>query len=156
MDKIDRKIMNYLVKDASMPFSKIAKNIGVGTDTVIRRYKALEREGIIKRALWNFDYSKCGIKGRLDILIRIDPNEDKKILSGKILDIKNVINVNFTEGDYDLLVLAFFSDIDQLDQIYNAISKMNGVLRIDICICLISRFPVSRIMNKHYSIISNA
>ena len=155
MDKTDRQIIKFLVEDGSMPFSKIAKNIGVSTDTVIRRYNALKREGVIISAMWNFDFQKCGIKGRVDILIRMDAQANPNILAKKVSRIKNVFSVSHTEGDYDILAIGYFSDFDDLNQITDSLSEVKEIMCFDVCICSISRFPTKSIMTKYRSLVSN-
>ncbi|PVX23458.1 MAG: transcriptional regulator, partial [Candidatus Bathyarchaeum sp.] len=47
MDQTDYKIVRILCKDARTPFQRIAKTLGIGTDTVIRRYNKLKEDGVI-------------------------------------------------------------------------------------------------------------
>ena len=155
MDKTDKQIINCLVEDGSIPFSKVAKKIGISTDTVIRRYNALKKEGVIKRAMWNFDFQKCGIKGRVDILIRMNAHANPDLLAEEISCIEKVFSVAHTEGDYDILAIAHFEDYEQLDQITNSLSKVKEILCFDVCICSISRFPNEKIMSKYRSIVIN-
>ena len=108
----------------------------------------MKKEGVIKKALWNIDFDKWGIKGRIDLLIKIDANGKKNMLAEKILNVINVISVTFTEGDYDILALAIFWDVEQLDQITNALSEIEGILRLDFCIGLTSRYPFSDILRR--------
>ncbi len=45
MGEVDIKILTELMGDAQMPFSQIAKNIGVSHQTVGKRYERMKKEG---------------------------------------------------------------------------------------------------------------
>jgi DNA-binding Lrp family transcriptional regulator len=47
MDQLDIEIIEILQRDARIPFSKMAKNLKVGIDTILRRYNKLLKTGII-------------------------------------------------------------------------------------------------------------
>jgi len=68
---VDQKIIKLLMKDAQMPFSKIAEQLGVGTDTVIRKYHRLKKEGVIHNASVIVDLEKCGHKGNVFFLASV-------------------------------------------------------------------------------------
>lgn len=155
MDEIDNQIINYLVRNSRMPFSKIAKKLGVSTDTIIRRYTALKKEGMISRAQINLDFLKCGFKGKIELLIKIDVRENINTVAEKIINVQNVIAVSHTIGDYDILAVAYFSDYEQLDQIVDTLSKVKEILRLDTCICSFSKMPRKKIINRYYSLVSD-
>jgi len=48
MDDADLRIIETLVKNSRASFRRIAKQTGLSTDTVMRRYKRLEKEGKIQ------------------------------------------------------------------------------------------------------------
>ena len=48
IDKLDKQILEYLVKDARKPFTEIAKDLLVSPGTIHVRVKKMEQMGIIK------------------------------------------------------------------------------------------------------------
>ncbi|PVX25918.1 MAG: hypothetical protein CW691_03140, partial [Candidatus Bathyarchaeum sp.] len=64
MDKLDLKIIKKLMADSRTPFSKISSELGVSTDTVIRRYNKLKETGTIQPIL-NVDIFKLGYDVRV-------------------------------------------------------------------------------------------
>ena len=60
MDEIDREIIRILSKDARTPFSRIGKMLGIGTDTVFRRFKKLQQDDIIQGCSVVLDSRSCG------------------------------------------------------------------------------------------------
>jgi len=49
IDKLDKQILEYLVKDARKPFTEIAKDLLVSPGTIHVRVKKMEQMGIIKK-----------------------------------------------------------------------------------------------------------
>ena len=132
-----------MLKDGQLPFSKIAKDLDTGTDTVIRRYNALKKEGIIQRASVIIDLKKCGFEGTILFLVKLCAETDAKKFFDKITNIANVIVVSQTVGDYDLLVQAIFTDIENFDTITDKIQSFSEIEYFDVCIgrMIIHGFP---------------
>lgn len=117
-----------------MPFSKIAKKIGIGTDTVIRRYKALKKDGvIIGSGIW-LNLPLCGIKGEVDFFIKTNAEVDVDVICKKIASIKNVFWVSITLGEYQILALAAYEDIDDLDRITIELSSLKEIKSYEFCL----------------------
>jgi len=60
IDKLDKQILEYLVKDARKPFTEIAKDLFVSPGTIHVRVKKMEQMGIIKSTSISVDYEKLG------------------------------------------------------------------------------------------------
>ena len=60
MDQLDRQILGYLLKDARMPYTEIAKELIVSPGTIHVRMKKMENAGIVKGSSLAIDYSKLG------------------------------------------------------------------------------------------------
>ncbi len=143
MDKIDRQIINCLLKNAQQPFSNIAESLGIGTDTVIRRYNALKKEGIIQRASITIDLKRCGFKQSVLFFIKLCPDTDAKEFFEKISHVQNVIVATHTMGDFDLLVQAICTDIEDFNSIVKTVQNLREIEYFDICIAplQITNFP---------------
>ena len=143
MDKLDRQIINCLLKDGQLPFSKIAKDLGVGTDTIIRRYDALRKEGIIQRASITIDLKKCGFKETILFFVKLCPETDAEKFFDVVARMTNVIVVTHTMGDYDLLVQAICTDIEDFNITVEAIQNLREIEYFDVCIARlqIQTFP---------------
>jgi len=133
MDKIDHQIVNLLIKDAQIPFSTIAKQLGVGKDTVSRRYAKLKKEGIIQKSSVIIDLQKCGFKGSVNFLVTLQPEADPERVFEKFAETPNAIVVVRTLGDYDLMVECIFSDADDLTNLEEVITRIEGVRYIEGC-----------------------
>ena len=60
IDKVDKRILRDLVKDARKPYTEIAKELAVSPGTIHVRVKKLELLGIIKGTSLQIDYTKLG------------------------------------------------------------------------------------------------
>lgn len=143
MDKLDRKIINCMLKDGQRPFSKIAEDLGIGTDTVIRRYNALKEEGTIQRTSIVIDLKKCGFEGTILFMIKLSVDANAKKFFDLVANLTNVIVVSHTIGDYDLLVQAIFADIPDFYSTVQTIQRFPEIEYFDVCIgrMVIHGFP---------------
>ena len=117
-----------------MPFSNIAEKIGVSTDTVIRRYNTLKKDGVIMgTGIW-INLPLCGIKGEVDFFIKTNPEVEIDVICEKIASITNVFWVSTTLGDYEILALAAYEDIDDLDRITIELSMLKEIKSFDFCL----------------------
>jgi Lrp/AsnC family transcriptional regulator, regulator for asnA, asnC and gidA len=127
MDSTDLSIIRLLMQDAQMPFNKIAKKLGIGTDTVIRRYRRLKNEGIIHHPAIIVNIEKCGYEGHVFFFISTLPGADISHLYDQLSQMKNVMVVVMTIGDYDLHVYGIYADSEDLMRLYNELSSLAGI-----------------------------
>ncbi|MGD6933264.1 MAG: Lrp/AsnC family transcriptional regulator [Candidatus Bathyarchaeia archaeon] len=123
MDSVDLKIIGLLMQDAQMPFSSIAKTLGLGVDTVIRRYNRLKSEGVIHSAAVTVDLKKCGFKGHVFFLLTTLAGADPQKMYDSFSKMTNVLTVIHTIGDYDMLLHCIYSDVDNLLKLQKALGS---------------------------------
>jgi Lrp/AsnC family transcriptional regulator for asnA, asnC and gidA len=136
MDKTDLAIIEKLVKDARISFRKIAEDLGVSPDTVISRYAALQKEGVIRGSTIVINPKKIGYQAMATFMIDISPShivgtESTPADSSRILDqliqMPNIIVATKTVGDNDLLAIGVVFDFEHLTKVRNEIEKIPGV-----------------------------
>ena len=130
MDKIDFEIIKKIIADCRVPFSKIAKELGVSTETVIRRYTKLKDNDVIKPTVY-LDIFKLGYGIRVWYMISLMKKMDKSAILKKIAKIPDVNRIIKAVGEYDLLAIAVVKDFKHMFEIGEKIEKINGVLRIE-------------------------
>lgn len=124
MDKSDLKILHLLLKDARMPLSKIAKELGVSQPAAQKRIEKLKSKGIIvgSRALLNERI--IGWKRALVAL-----NSDRKSYMGLLEALKKlpmVTAVYQTTGPYSIGV-ELVGPAGVVNGIMEHIGRMKGV-----------------------------
>lgn len=141
MDSTDLGIIRLLMADAQTPFSKIAKQLGIGVDTVIRRYHRLKKEEIIHYPSIIVDLEKCGYEGHAFFFISTLPGADVSRLYDQLSQMTNVIVVVMTIGDYDLHTLCIYADAEDLMRLYTEISRIGGIKEIALASMPVKNFP---------------
>ena len=61
LDRMDRKILEILQRDATLPVAEIGKQIGLSTTPCWRRIQKLEQAGVIQRRVALLDPKKVNV-----------------------------------------------------------------------------------------------
>ena len=130
MDKLDFEIIKKIICDCRMPFSKIANELGVSTETVIRRYNKLKDDDVIKPTVY-IDIFKLGYGIRVWYMISLMSQIDKSATLEEIARIPDVNRVIKAVGEYDLLAIAPVKDFKHMFEIGEKIEKIKGVQKIE-------------------------
>jgi DNA-binding Lrp family transcriptional regulator len=130
MDKLDFEIMKKLMDNSRASFRKIAKELDVSTDTVMRRYKKLKKNGTIKPTisinLWKFGYQACTW-----YMISLRPQINISSALDEIAKIPNIIFIIKAVGDYDLMAIAAVKSFQHMYKIGDDLAKVSGVTKIE-------------------------
>ena len=104
LDKIDRKILSFLVKNARMPFLEIARVCEVSGAAIHQRVKKMESQGIIagsrllvKPSALGFDV--CAFVG---VILSESKRYDEVI--NAIRKVPEVVECHYVTGKYTLLL----------------------------------------------------
>ena len=131
IDDIDRQILQELTVNGRMAFTKLAKEIVLSTNTVLKRYKHLVENGAIKVSI-QIDPKKIGYTSILDFNIAFTTLHG---LSDDIVEsfakIPDIIIITKTSGDYDLQMTAMIRDVEQSFAIQDQIARVQGVTQIE-------------------------
>lgn len=132
VDQLDADIADKLTKNGRCPFSKIAEDLGVTTDTVARRYKNLKECGLLRTVI-QIRPSKIGYKANLDIRVRLKSTKNHlSTLIDTISEIPDVFHVSGTSGDYDLHIWALVRDFEHMFLVSKRLSSIPDFGNIDI------------------------
>lgn len=136
MDEIDLAIIDKLTEDARISFRKIAEELGISPDTVINRYVALQKGGVIRGSTIVINPKKIGYQAMAVFMIDTSPahilaNEttpaDSSLILDKLIAMPNIIVATKTVGDHDLLAIGVAIDFEHLTTVRNDIAKIPGV-----------------------------
>jgi Lrp/AsnC family transcriptional regulator, regulator for asnA, asnC and gidA len=143
IDKIDTNIIEKLALNGRVAFEKIAKSLGLPTDTVLRRYKKLRENGNLKvviqinptkigycaYAIFNVSFSHETIDSNTEILT----------------EIQDVNFINKTSGNYDYTFSLMIKDINQFIDIQEKIANLPGLTKMEVGIDrLFTVWPLQR------------
>jgi DNA-binding Lrp family transcriptional regulator len=132
IDQVDNQILEKLTLDGRVSFTKIAKEIGLSTDTVVKRYHRLRKNGTIKVSI-QINPNKIGYKSILDFNVAFTtPGSLSDTVVESLAKIPDIIIITKTSGDYDLQVTAMIKDIPESFTIQDQIARICGITKIEV------------------------
>lgn len=126
LDNIDLTLLRSLEKDARTKFSDIARTCNVSVDTIIKRYKKLEKAGIIKRTTILLDPRYFGTDCIASLEIDVDPPTVKDTLT--TLENENgIIFSTQAVGRHDIFAIAMKKDMGEMNRLREHIRSLPNV-----------------------------
>src|SRR5690554_8090989 len=131
IDKIDRRILEQIQKDASLTNQQLAEKVGLSPSPCLRRVRALEEAGIIVRTVTVLDHKKLGLSLTAIILIGMDRHTPERFAAfeEQVADYPEVQECYLITGqsaDYMLKIVV--PDMDHYHQfLLNRITRIPGV-----------------------------
>jgi len=127
MDDKDMKIIAELVKDARTTLSELSEILGMSISSVHKRIKKLESEGIIEK------YSAVINPDKFDSVtafLLISAEDTKKVFD-EIRQIKDVVEVYKTLGNFSMVAKVRSKNLDMIGEITSKISAVEGVMMVE-------------------------
>ncbi|MBW2064338.1 MAG: Lrp/AsnC family transcriptional regulator [Deltaproteobacteria bacterium] len=128
-DDIDLAIIRHLW-DGRKPFSQIAKEIGVTTNTVRARVNKLIENGVLQ--IIGLVDPKA-IPGHYSAIIglKVEPKKVRQLVQ-KIGKLKGVVTVASVTGRFDIMAVVFFNELhSHRDFMLNELAQMDGVISME-------------------------
>jgi Lrp/AsnC family transcriptional regulator len=120
LDTIDRKILDILQADATVPVATIAEKVGLSAAPCWRRIKRMEDDGVIRRRVALIDRRKANVPMTLFVSVRTTRHavqwlEDfRRVIS----DISEIVEAWRLTGEVDYLLRIVVPDVDAYDEVY--------------------------------------
>jgi DNA-binding Lrp family transcriptional regulator len=131
IDELDKQIMAKLASDGRASFTQIGQQIGVATETVIKRYHKLRESGSIKVSI-QINPIKIGYSSILDFNIAFAAQgsfSNSVVVS--LAKIPDIVAITRTSGDYDLQVTAMIRDISESFDVQDQIARISGIAKVE-------------------------
>ena len=123
--------MAKLTLDGRASFTQIARQVGVSTETVIKRYNKLRQRGSMKVSI-QINPNKIGYSSILDFNISFAvPGSLSNTVIGSLTKIPDMIAIVKTSGDYDLQGTAMIKDISESFAIQDQIARISGITKVE-------------------------
>jgi Lrp/AsnC family transcriptional regulator for asnA, asnC and gidA len=123
--------IRILCKDARTPFSKIGRILGVGTDTVFRRFNKLKQEGKVLGSTVILSSKVIGIKGWCGFLIKVKQGASVLIIREELTKQTQIYFLTRIMGDFDFYLEVGFRDFEELGDFVASLRKIKEILVID-------------------------
>jgi len=127
LDRIDKKLLELLQKDAKTPYSKLSKELGVSEATIHLRIKRLRERGVIKAFQAIVDPEKVG-KGIVAIIaITADPKKFNEVLE-QLKELEDVYEIYDVTGEYYAILKIRVGSREELARLLDKIGSIDGIL----------------------------
>ncbi|WP_232699876.1 Lrp/AsnC family transcriptional regulator [Brevibacillus daliensis] len=133
LDDLDYQIVTRLQENARLPFTQIAKEIGVTEKTIRIRVQQMQEEGILS-LVGIVNPIKAGILVQTMIQVAVENHMLENVIE-VMNDIHEIRLVILTSGDYQLLIQVFTRDYHELSNfLVNRLNKIDGITKTNVII----------------------
>ncbi len=131
IDTTDLEILSLLIKNSRIPFSQIAKKLGLGESTVYTRIKKLKRLGVLRGFTADVDLSRVGLESEAILEIKPQPGSMRLIIDSLVRR-RSVIEVDEVSGEYPIHARIAARDNRELCKRIDEIYSISGVMDMKI------------------------
>ncbi len=135
MDEIDLEIAKILSKNARTPFRKIAQQLNISPQMVIRRYQKL-RKTVFSYSSVTLNLEKLGFKASVAFSLKISKEKQGEIgrIYDKITKFPNVLVANRLLGPVDMFCLVPVRTFEEIFEFQNRLSVIEGIEEVNMTI----------------------
>lgn len=120
MDSTDRKILELLQDDASMPIGDIARLVNLSQTPCWRRIQKLTESGIIRKRVALVDPDKIGLG--LTIFVEVESGDHSRAwlesFAGAVVEMPEVMEIYRMAGEVDYLLRITVANMAEFDDFY--------------------------------------
>ena len=119
IDKIDKKILEILQRNAKITNAQLSKEIGLSPAPTLERVRKLESKGIISGYNAKLDMSKIGLGVSTFVMVTLKGHNKKNLVSflDKIKDVNNVIECHHITGSADFILKVVSENIESYQEL---------------------------------------
>ncbi|EST54345.1 transcriptional regulator [Brevibacillus panacihumi W25] len=131
LDDIDYGIVRALQENARLPFTTIAKELGVTEKTVRMRVQQMQDEGVLS-LVGIVNPVKAGLNVQSFIQVAVEANKLDDVVAtlNEIVEVRLIV---LTTGDYQLIIQILVRNYEELAQfLMNKLNKVPGVTRVNV------------------------
>ena len=129
MDGFDRKILNCLQRDAAIPLSEIAEQVGLSSTPCWRRVQNLEKAGIIAGRVAILDPAKLNVGVTVFVAVKTGQHSQEwlEAFARHVDSIEEVMEFYRMSGDVDYMLRVVVPDIAGYDAVYKRLIGIGGL-----------------------------
>jgi DNA-binding Lrp family transcriptional regulator len=130
LDKVDSEILKILCKDARVPFKRIAAELGIATETVVRRFKKLQEDGVVLGSTVVLSSEALGFKELVGFLLKTRSGTNISTIYNELINVPKIILVVQEWGVYDFYIEAFLRDLSEMHDVLDSLRRIEGIAAI--------------------------
>ena len=130
LDRIDKKILRELEKNARITNNELAERVGLSATPCWKRVKNLEANGVIKGYHAELNADRLGFSDIAIVQIRLDKHGDQmlKNFDQALAEIPEVIDAYIVTGEFDYMIIAAVSSMAHYERfIREKLYKLPGI-----------------------------
>jgi Lrp/AsnC family transcriptional regulator for asnA, asnC and gidA len=137
IDKLDRKILSIISKNARIPFKDVAEECGVSRAAIHQRVQRLIDMDVIVGSGYNINPKVLGYNTCTYIGVNLEKGSMYKEVIPEFKKIPEIVECNFTTGPYSVLLKLYARDNEHLMELLNnKIQEIPGVIATETLISL--------------------
>jgi Lrp/AsnC family transcriptional regulator for asnA, asnC and gidA len=137
IDNLDIQILSILMKNATTPYTEIAKELIVSGGTIHVRMKKLEEMGVIKGASLEVDPQKLGYDITAFLGIFLEKGSQYNEAVKQLKTVPEIVELHYTTGSYSIFAKIVCHDTTHLREVLNEqIQSVKGIQRTETFISL--------------------
>lgn len=137
IDNLDIQILSILMKNATTPYTEIAKELIVSGGTIHVRMKKLEEMGVIKGASLEVNPQKLGYDITAFLGIYLEKGSQYNDAVKQLLAVPEIVECHYTTGSYSIFAKIVCHDTNHLREVLNEqIQSVKGIQRTETFISL--------------------
>lgn len=125
MDRIDKKLLGLLQRDASRTNASMADEVGLSASSCLRRIRRLRDSKIINRVVAILNPSKAGKALKAIVTVELKEHGEKQMR--KFLDMTTreiaVSQAYAVTGETDVVLILWLEDMDEFEEICERIFR---------------------------------
>lgn len=110
IDRLDKKILKIISKDARVPFLEVARECGVSGAAIHQRIQKLKNLGIIKRSEFVIDTYKIGYETCAYIGITLSNIKYLHPVVEALKKIPEIVECHYATGKYSIFIKIYAKD----------------------------------------------
>ncbi|WP_321492971.1 Lrp/AsnC family transcriptional regulator [uncultured Desulfobacter sp.] len=145
MDRIDKKILNILQKNAKITNAKLSRMVGISAPATLERVKRLETTGVICHVTAVLDPEKVGfsIMAIVSITLSLSKLSSVEQIKEKFSELEEVVECYQIAGAHDFILKVIAKDIKAYAEFINQkLTRIQGIQSIQ------SSFVIDRPKDK--------
>jgi Lrp/AsnC family leucine-responsive transcriptional regulator len=117
MDRIDRKLLNLLQRDASRTNADMADEVGLSPSSCLRRIRRLRQTGIIDRIVAILNPAKAGrmLKALVTVELKIHGEQYMRRFLDLAISEEAVAQAYAVTGEVDVVLMLHLRDMEEFD-----------------------------------------
>lgn len=144
IDKLDRKILNIIMKNARIASKDVAAVCGVSRAAIHQRIQRLIEMKVIVGSGYNVNPRRLGYNTCTYVGVKLEKGSLYREVVKELEKIKEVVECHFTTGPYSMLIKVYAQDNQHLMELLNdRIQHIAGVTETETLISL------EQSMNRH-------